>query len=248
MTAYTIEHRRTQRNPERSHSVSLRSFLLCGGFAVCLFVALPFGIAAEIDRLIVAVNGKVITQGDLDLYRSLRAVISYDRSSTPTSLENEIARLIDLELMRQELKNYSASQEDERKVEARLQSLREAYAEKGGLSLLLRRLGLQESELFSYLQLESSIMKFVDFRFRPFVRVSEEEIKSYYENRLTSQLQKAKVDLPALAQISTRIEEILREEKVNAVLEQWIREVRRNSRIESFDAAHEYWNSKGSHP
>jgi hypothetical protein len=86
----------------------------------------------------------------------------------------------------------------------------------------------------------------VDFRFRPFVSVSEEEIKKYYETRLIPQLQKAKLEIPALPQVSTRIEEILREEKVNALLDQWIKEVRRNSRIENFDTASGSKPSTGS--
>jgi hypothetical protein len=98
----------------------------------------------------------------------------------------------------------------------------------------MKRLGLQESELVSYLRLESSIMRFVDFRFRPFAGVTEEEIKDYYESRLTHQLEKAKLPLPPLPQVSIRIEEILREEKINAVLDQWIKEIRRISRIEYF--------------
>jgi hypothetical protein len=204
--------------------------------------------AVEIDQLLAAVNGKVITQGDLDLWRSLNSVVSFDKSAAPVSRENEIDRLVDQELMRQELKDFSLSQEDESKVQARLQSLRDAYAERGGLPLFLQRLGLQESELISYLQLESSIMKFVDFRFRPFVRVSEEEIKAYYEKRLTPQLEKAKLALPPLAQISARIEEILKEEKVNAALDQWIKEIRRNSRIEYFDAAHDSTTIEGANP
>ena len=198
--------------------------------------------AAEIDRLIAAVNGRVITEGDLDLARNLNAIIFYDKSPGNSSRDDEVERLVDLELMRQELKSFSMTQEDETKVEARLQSLRDAYAGKGGLPQLLQRLGLQESELVSYLQLESSITKFVDFRFRPFVHVSEEEIKAYYRTRLTPQLEKAKVALPPLTQISTRIEEILREEKINAVLEQWIKDVRRNSRIEYFNETGDFTN------
>jgi hypothetical protein len=197
-----------------------------------------FVLAAEIDRLLVAVNGRTITEGDLDLARNLNAIVFYGKSSGPSSREDEIGRLIDLELMRQELKNFSMAQEDEGKVETQLQSLRDAYAEKGGLPSLLKRLGLQESELIDYLKLESSILKFVSFRFRPFATVSEQEIKNYYETRLTPQLQKARVDLPQLGQISGRIEEILREEKVNTLLEQWIKEIKRNSRIEYFDGAH----------
>ncbi len=206
--------------------------------------ALAFG--GEIDRLIVAVNGKVITEGDLDLARSLNAIVFYDRSAGSSSREDEIGKLVDRELMRQELKNFSLTQEDESRVEARLRSLRDAYAEKGGLPLLLRRLGLQESELIAYLKLESSILKFVDFRFRPFVDITEEEIRKYYETRLIPQLQKAKLEIPAQAQVSTRIEQILREEKVNALLDQWIQEIRRNSRIEYFDAAGDSAISTGS--
>jgi hypothetical protein len=122
-------------------------------------------------------------------------------------------------------------------VEARLQSLRDAYAGKGGLPALLHRIGLQESELVSYVRLEFSIMAFVDFRFRPFVRVAAEEIRDYYKNTLAPQLKKSGIALPPLAQVSRKIEEILTEEKNNAVLDQWIKEIRRNSRIEYFNDA-----------
>jgi hypothetical protein len=190
---------------------------------------------AEIDRLLASVNGRAITEGDLELARNLNAIISYDQNTGSGSRQEQISRLIDLELMRQELKNSSMTQEDESRMQTRLRSLRDAYVGKGGLPSLLKRLGLQESELISYLQLESSIMRFVDFRFRPFVNISEEEIKNYYEMRLTPQLQKAMLALPPLAQVSIRIEQILREEKVNSLFEQWMKEIRKNSRIEYFD-------------
>jgi len=189
--------------------------------------------AEEVDRLIAAVNGKAITEGDLDLARSLNALMFYGKTSG--SRDDELNRLIDLELMRQELKNFSLTQEDEGRVQARMQSLRDSYAETGGLPALLRQLGLQESELISYVRLEFSILKFVDFRFKPFVNVSEEEIKNYYEGRLSLQLRKSSLTLPALAEVSAKIEEILKEEKTNTVLEQWIGEIRRNSHIEYFD-------------
>jgi hypothetical protein len=193
--------------------------------------------AGEIDRLIVAVNGKVITEGDLDLGRSLYVLLSYNSKAAARSRNDEINRLIDRELLRQELKSFSLTQEDERKVAVRMQSLREAYAEKGGLPALLRQLGLQESELFSYLQFESAILKFVDFRFRPFVIVSEAEIQSYYEEKLVPQLLNSGIEVPVRTQVSARIKEILREEKINAALERWISDIRRSSRIEYFGAA-----------
>jgi hypothetical protein len=223
----------------RSPDVCRRQHSFRGVLPVLFFFIFVFSIAsaAEIDRLLVSVNGHVITEGDLELARNLNTIIAYEKSSKPGSREDEIGRLIDLELMRQELKSFSMTQEDQNKIQARLRSLRDAYAEKGGLPFFLKRLGLQESELVSYLQLESSMLRFVDFRFRPFANISAEEIKSYYEKRLTPQLQKAKLDLPPLEQVANRIEEILKEEKVNSLLDQWIKEIRKNSRIEYFEGA-----------
>jgi hypothetical protein len=211
---------------------------------ICVVLSASCVFGSEIDRLIVAVNGKVITEGDLSLLHNLNAVILYDTSDQPVSRDKEIDKLVDLELMHQELKSFSMTREDESRVETHLQSLRDVYAGKGGLPQLLQKLGLQESELHAYLQFESSMIRFVDFRFRPFVKVSEEEIKAYYEGRLAEQLQKAKLPLPARAQISGRIEEILREEKINAVLDQWIKEIRRNSRIEYFNGAGDFTTSR----
>jgi hypothetical protein len=215
---------------------------------ICFILSAPWVFGSEIDRLLVAVNGDVITEGDLSLARSLNEVLLYDQSAQPNSRDNEIDRLVHLELMRQELKNFSMTQEDESRVDARLQSLRDVYAGKGGLPLLLQKLGLQESELMAYLQLQSAIMKFVDFRFRPFIKVSDEEIKAYYEERLAAQLEKAKLPLPALTQVSSRIDGILKEEKINAALEQWIKEIKRNSRIEYFNAPGDFTSSQMESP
>jgi hypothetical protein len=199
----------------------------------CLASA-PIAFAEEIDRLLAAVNGKVLTEGDLKLARSLNAVIfSKNEASDPEN--GSLDRLIDLELLRQEIKNFGMVNEDEIEVKSRLQALRETYAGTGGLAAFLQRFGLQESELISYLRLESSILRFVNFRFGPFVKVTQEEINQYYKNDLASQLEKTGLELPPLSQVSTRIEEILREEKINEVLEQWMANTRRNSRIERFD-------------
>jgi hypothetical protein len=222
--------------PQRRSRIS--GALRAVSFCLMFFVFKSGSIyGAEIDRLIAAVNGVAITEGDLNLARSLNTILFYGRSDAAGSRSEEIERLIDQELMRQELKNFSMTEVEESKIAARMQSLRDGFAEKGGLSGLLQRTGLQESELIAYIRLESSILRFVDFRFRPFVSVSEEDIRAYYEKRLIPQLRESGIGLPALDQISAKIEVILREEKTNAVLDQWMKEIRRSSRIEYFNDA-----------
>jgi hypothetical protein len=203
-----------------------------------ILVAILFAVpvfSEEIDGLIVAVNGKVITEGDLALAKKMNDLFLYGNNENPRSRTEAIGKLVDLELLRQELANFSLTQEDESKVEDRIRILRDAYIGQGGLEVFLLQLGLQELELRAYLRLEFSILKFVDFRFRPFAVVSAEEIKEYYEGKFADQLKKANVELPPLSQVSVKIEEILREEKVNASLGQWISSIHRNSRIEYFN-------------
>jgi hypothetical protein len=201
--------------------------------AVLLFAIPVF--SEEIDGLIVAVNGKVITEGDLGLAEKMNDLFLFSKSAFSRSRTEAIGKLVDLELLRQELTNFSLTQEDESKIEGRIRSLRDAHAGQGGWEIFLLQLGLQEQELRTYLRLESSILKFVDFRFRPFATVSAEEIKGYYEGKLADQLKKASVELPPLSQVASKIEEILREEKINASFDQWIGSIYRNSRIEYFN-------------
>ncbi len=215
--------------------------------ALC-FLLMLFGAArargVEIDRLVAAVNGKAITEGDLKTARSLHAVLSGGSVPQEGFRKEEIDRLVDQELLREELMNFGraqgasgagAAEGDETDVRRRLESLRDRYAGQGGISAVLERFGLQESDLLAHLRRQSAILAFVNFRFRPFAAVSDDDIKAYYQGRLAEQFRKSGLQLPPLAQIAGKVEEILREEKINAMLDQWIGDIRRSSRIEYFD-------------
>jgi hypothetical protein len=189
----------------------------------------------ELDRLVAAVNGKIITEGDLKLASHLNALVLFGQGGPVSSRQKELNRLIDLELLRQELQNFPVAVGDDKGIQLRMDDLKQGYAEIGGLAVLLRRVGLQEAELESYLRLQASILRFVDLRFRPFVNVDRREIQAYYEQKLAPQLRKKGVQVPGLAEVAAQIEQILKEEKVNLALDEWVQGVRRHSRVDFFD-------------
>ena len=235
--------------PTRDSQFAIRNLalraLINGGLLLVVFAAFAQARGAEeIDRLLLAVNGKVITEGDLFLARNLNAILSLGQTSPLPSRQREIDRLVDLELMRQELSNFPMAPEDQSKIQTRMQEIKNACAGIGGLPDLLSRLGLQETELLDYVRLQDSILRFVDFRFRPFAGVSDQEIQDYYNEKLVPPLRKAGAPVPPLTEVSGKIEEILKEEKVNALMSQWIRDVRSHSRIEYFDRAELPWENK----
>lgn len=164
--------------------------------------------AEEIDRLLAAVNGKVITEGDLKMARSLYALSQLGKAALSQSREEELRSLIDRELIRQEMENFPIGQADENSVQAyiqtKMEALKSAYAEIGGLPALLQDLGLQENELISYLRLRALMERFMNLRFRPFIN-------------------------------ATNPEEL--EQKVDAAMDQWIEDIRSHSRVEVFGYA-----------
>jgi hypothetical protein len=219
---------------ERRSAFAVAKLLITG-----LLILLPSGsllLAQDADRLVAAVNGSVITEGDLYIYRAYRDLASKNNESRIMSRREEIDRLINLELIRQELENLNIEPGDENTASARYEELRDHCSYPAGIAALLERFGIQEPELIFFLKLEISIEKLVEFRFRPFVRVSAEEIETYYKEKLAPPLEKAGAALPPLDSVSGEIERNLKEEKVNEELEQWIEDARRSARIEYFDS------------
>ncbi len=200
-----------------------------GWCAVCLR-------AAETDRVLAAVNGKIITDSDLKVAVDLNSLLVFGKSTGGVTLSKseELSRLVDLELIRQELENFPIGSEDQANMESQIEELKQGYAEIGGLDTIMRRLGLREDELQSYIRLQASIMRFVNLRFRPFVEVTPVEIESYYNGDLLPPFKKDGAAVPALAEVSGKIERILAEQKVNLALDRWIKELRGHSRIEFF--------------
>jgi hypothetical protein len=210
-----------------------RWFLSLLGFLILLVTGSAQ--AEEIDRLLAAVNGKVITDGDLRLARNLNAVSALGKRGMTRTFNEELNRLVELELLRQELENFAAAPPEESRVVARMDELRNAYAEIGGLDTLLARIGLQEAELRAYVTLQTAVDRFVDYRFRPFIVISPEQKQIFYQQRLLPQLKRSPgAQIPTLEEVSGKIEEILTEEKVNEELNRWLVEIRRYSRVEFF--------------
>ncbi len=195
--------------------------------------------SVEIDKVLAAVNGKVITESDLRLAGSLNALLMYgqkDPAGEPTA-EEQLSRLIDLELIRQELQTFPPESVELNLIDSREEKLKAGYTEIGGLDSMMQKLGIRSDELKSYLGLQISIMRFVNLRFRPFVSVAPEEVQSYYRDKLVPRLKQANSPIPAIERVAADIENVLKEEKVNAALEAWIKEIRNNSRVEFFGKA-----------
>jgi hypothetical protein len=190
--------------------------------------------AQTIDRIVATVNHQPVLQSEWEDGLRFEGFLQGRPPETFTAEERERAlnRLIDRVLLGQQMQaDYSASQQElaDRKDEIRTQ-LRGAESEKGWRELL-GRYGLTEAAFNAALENQLTVMRFVELRLRPSVRVSREDIEEYYNQTLVPAVKKAGKDAEPLEQLRPRIRELLVQKQMDSVLEDWLANLRSQSQI-----------------
>jgi hypothetical protein len=97
----------------------------------------------------------------------------------------------------------------------------------------LERVGISEDELKAHLQRQLATLRFVDFRFRPGIQVSEEEIGGYFDQRIAPELRKAHPGAEfSLSDYHSQAEDGLIGERVDKASDVWLKVARDHTRIE----------------
>ncbi len=95
--------------------------------------------------------------------------------------------------------------------------------------------GLTEEEVDNRVKQEIQTFRFIDLRFRSEVRVGPRAIQTYYETKFVAEMKQRQLEPPPLNKVQDQIEAILREERVNALISDWLKGLRNQSRIQAFD-------------
>ena len=215
---------------------------------LCVHLAMLAYGAVVLDRVAIIVGRRVVKASDLD--RDLRAsqfVNGEPLNLSPEAKRKITERMIDQELIRQEIMGGGYSKPTEQEAAAFLQQLKRdrARGSDAQFSAALARYGLTEEQLRQYLWWQLTVLRFIEERFRPGVLVTDEDVKTYYaQNR--AQLEKAYPSSSSFEALDPKIREILVGERVNKVFNEWLDQVRRNTRIQTRDAAFAAESSTGA--
>ena len=77
-------------------------------------------------------------------------------------------------------------------------------------------------ELREHWRQRMQILKFIEIRFKAGIRVTPAEIKTYYDATLIPEYGKQKATPPPLDTISDKISQILLQERVSSLLDDWL--------------------------
>jgi peptidyl-prolyl cis-trans isomerase SurA len=198
---------------------------------------LPSARAGEvIDRIVATVNGHIILQSDWDEALCYEALLN-GRQLNQFSDDDRRAvldRLIDQELLGEQMKSASFEHASESEAATRLADARKQYPEAAtdqGWHAVLSRFGLAERNLVAHVRQQIDLMRLVDARLRPAVQIDSKSIEAYYREKFVPRLQQSGAGEVPLADVSARIRELLTQEKVNELMVSWLQSLRSESKV-----------------
>jgi hypothetical protein len=206
----------------------------------------PVAEGAVIDRVVAVVNSHAILASDIEDEIRL-SVLDPGRGGLGVltrrhALDQLIGRaLIEQQIRQEDLQSANPSADE---VHARLDEIRKELPAcvrgncitNEGWQNFLAAHGLTLDRVEAYLGYRIEILRFIERRFRQGINISPDEISAYYHDTLLPQYAKGEA-IPALAQVSSRIEEILLQQRVNALFDDWFNNLRKQGEIEILDPA-----------
>jgi peptidyl-prolyl cis-trans isomerase SurA len=198
--------------------------------------AVPAARAEVVDRIVATVNGHIILQSDWDEALSYEALLNGRMSSNFTDDERRavLDRLIDQELLAEQMKSAYFDHASEAEANARINDARKQYPEAGtpdGWQAVLTRFQLTEKEVIAHVQQQIDLLRLVDAHLRPAVQIDSKSIEAYYRDKFVPQLKQSGAGDVALADVSGKIRELLTEQKVSELLVSWLQTLRSESKV-----------------
>ena len=187
-----------------------------------------------LDRVVAVVNGDLILESDINEERRFEEIQPYRDVRRDFSREMAIARLVDRTLILQQANLEIETGVSDAELDAQLLTLKKDIPECGqfqcetdaGWTRFLDHHGFTVREFRELWRQRMVLLKFIEVRFRNGIHVPDAEIKAYYERTMLPEYARRRVAPPALGTISKRIEEVLLQQQVGALLVDWLESLR----------------------
>jgi peptidyl-prolyl cis-trans isomerase SurA len=201
--------------------------------------------SVTLDRVIAVVNRQVILESDLEDEMQLSVLDPTTNGNAKDTKQQALDRLISRTLIQQQIQqeNIPAAEPTPAQIADRLKEIRTDLpacvradcASDTGWNQFLAHHELSPARVDKYLRTRLEILSFIELRFRQGIRITPEDIETYYRDTLLPQYPSAQTP-PPLQQVSSRIEEILLQQRVNALFDTWLSNLRSQGQIQVLDS------------
>jgi hypothetical protein len=192
-----------------------------------------------LDRVVAIVNGDLVLDSDVDEERRFAAFEPYRAPATEFSREKAIERLINRDLILQQIKLQPEDQVADADVTKQIDKLRQTIPAckqyhcetKEGWDRFLKDQGFTEASLFARWKQRMEMLLFIEERFRMGVTITPDQIKDYYDKTLLPEYGGQHATPPKLEAISSQIQQVLLQQKVTSLLDDWLKSLRAQGNV-----------------
>jgi peptidyl-prolyl cis-trans isomerase SurA len=205
--------------------------------------------AVVLDHVVAVINGSVILESDVKEEMGYAVLQPFGVDSARNTPQRALQRLIDRDLILQQMETQSAqtvTPPTAEEVQQRITQLRGVIPEcaryhcetDAGWQEFLQAKGLTEKEVEAHWSQRMLILSFIQSRFGSGVRITPADISAYYNKTLVPQFHDKPVKPPPLADVSSRIEEILLQQRVSSLLLEWLQSLKSEGSVSILDPAY----------
>jgi citrate lyase gamma subunit len=209
----------------------MRRSLQLGLAVLLLLIGARAQTSVVVDRLVAIVNNTAILQSDWEVALRCEAIMDgrAPESLTATEQKEVFSRLVDQELIREQMRGYAITPVTDSDIDLHIKEVRQqipaATTDKQWQSLL-QQYGIAESDVRAKVKGQLEILRFLDARMRPLVRVEFRSIRDYYRDHYVPDMQRQHVQPAPLADVSDQIRELITQQRMDEQINAWVQTLR----------------------
>jgi hypothetical protein len=181
-----------------------------------------------VDRIVARVEGDIILLSEMRELAAYQQLI--DGHSQP--LMELVNALVEQWVVRMEAQEASFPAVPAADVDAEVKRIQSTFADAQAYRERLVAAGLTAEALRRMVGQQLYLERYLDYKFRPAVQVSDEEIAKYYEDDLAPALRSRGETVPPLDQVTDRIREVLVQRGITEQANTWFDETKSRLQIE----------------
>lgn len=184
--------------------------------------ALGIGITRNVDGIAARIEGDIITDSEVRELAALQQLVN----GKAKARDEIIRELADQWVVRQEAAATRYQEPAEKDVDAAYQQLVKNFASPSEFQAHLTAVGLTDAAVRRLLRDQLYLSRFLDYRFRPAVQISDQQIQDYYDDELAPELKKQGEKAPPLDTVEDKIREVLVQRAIDERAAKWLDETR----------------------
>jgi len=191
------------------------------------------GESVTLDRVAAIVNGDLILESDVEAESRFAAFQPFNEAK-PVSRDELVDRLIDRAVILQQMALQPEPPITDAQVDAELATLRKAIPKCAayhcetdpGWQKFVADQGFTLGEVEERWRQRMEVLRFIEERFRMGIRIEQAQIDDYYRKTMLPAYKKENMTAPAEASIASHIQEILLQQQVDKLLDDWLASLR----------------------